>query len=219
MNDPDNFLSRWSRRKSETGAHAERAEKTESGEPPDDDTRSLTDNQNSTPAATEVNVSQLPPIDSIGAKTDISSFLQPGVPDALRHAALRRAWAADPAIREFMGLTENYWDAAGPDGVPGFGDLDPDFDVKRMVSELFGDKPREDTKTEAQGVQPVAPASSGETLQSRAEGAQAGLTKLPTPPAQTIIPHRSKNDAPQQRQDEPQSRQKFGRRHGGAMPQ
>src|SRR6185437_1741727 len=100
MNDPDNFLSRWSRRKSETGAHAERAEKTESGEPPDDDTKSLTDNQNSTPAATEVDVSRLPPIDSIGAETDISSFLRPGVPDALRHAALRRAWSADPAIRE-----------------------------------------------------------------------------------------------------------------------
>jgi uncharacterized protein DUF3306 len=219
MNDPDNFLSRWSRRKSEAGAHSERAEEAKPGTPSVDSEKMPPGDQNSAAPAAEVDVSRLPPIESIGAETDISSFLQPGIPDALRRAALRRAWSADPTIRDFMGLTENYWDAAGPDGVPGFGDLDPDFDVKRMVSELFGDKPREDTKTEAQGVQPVAPASSGETLQSRAEGAQAGQTKLPTPQPQPIIPHRSKNDAPQQRQDEPQSRQKFGRRHGGAMPQ
>jgi|SRR6185437_7123328 len=219
MNDPDNFLSRWSRRKSETGAHAERAEKTESGEPPDDDTKSLPDNQNSTPAATEVDVSRLPPIDSIGAKTDISSFLQPGVPDALRHAALRRAWAADPAIREFMGLTENYWDAAGPDGVPGFGDLDPDFDVKRMVSELFGDRPSEDAEAGTQGVQPVSPASSGETVQTEPEAEQRGQEKPSTPPAQDSMSHRSENVASQQRRDESQSPQKFIRRHGGAMPQ
>jgi len=219
MNDPDNFLSRWSRRKSEAGAHAERAEKTESGEPPDDDTRSLTDNQNSTPAATEVDVSRLPPIDSIGAETDISSFLQPGVPDALRHAALRRAWAADPAIREFMGLTENYWDAAGPDGVPGFGDLDPGFDVKRMVSELFGDRPGEDTEAKTQGAQPVSPASSRETEQTRSEVRQDGQTKPLMPQSQHSMSHRSENVALQQRRDESQSPQKFIRRHGGAMPQ
>ena len=171
----------------------------------------------------EVDVSRLPPIESIGAETDISSFLQPGVPDELRRAALRRAWSADPAIREFMGLTENYWDAAGPDGVPGFGDLDPDFDVKQMISELFGERPREHTDAKTQGAQPVSSASSVETPQAGSSVGQSGQTKLPAPQAQDQaqdkISHRSENVAPQQREAEPQSPQKFVRRHGGAMPQ
>jgi hypothetical protein len=219
MNDPDNFLSRWSRRKSEAGAHAERAEEVKLDTPSGDGDKMPPDNQNSAAPAAEVDVSRLPPIESIGAETDISSFLKPGVPDALRRAALRRAWSADPTIREFMGLTENYWDAAGPDGVPGFGDLDPNIDVKRMVAELFGERPREDTETEAQGVQPVSPASPGKTLQTGPEAGQAEQTKLPTPQSEDRIPHRSINDATQQRQDDSQPRQKFGRRHGGAMPQ
>ena len=87
-------------------------------------------------SAEEFDVSSLPSIDSIGAGTDITAFMRPGVPSALRHAALRRVWAADPAIRNFVGLNENYWnDVAGAAAAPGFGDLDPGVDVERMVSE------------------------------------------------------------------------------------
>src|SRR5262245_12659068 len=53
---------------------------------------------------------QLPPIESIAAETDIRAFLAPGVPVELSRAALRRAWSADPRIREFVGLSENSWD-------------------------------------------------------------------------------------------------------------
>jgi hypothetical protein len=63
----------------------------------------------------------LPPIESIDAGSDIRPFLAPGVPADLTRAALRRAWSADPAIRDFIGLSENSWDFNGPDGVPGFG--------------------------------------------------------------------------------------------------
>jgi len=219
MNDPDNFLSRWSRRKSEAGTHAERAEEAKPGTPSGDGEKTPPDNQNSVAPAAEGDVSRLPSIESIGAETDISSFLKPGVPHALRHAALRRAWSADPAIRDFMGLTENYWDAAGPDGVPGFGDLDPGLDVKRMVSELFGERPHEETEVAAQGERPVSPVTSGETSQIRSEVGHGGRMKSSTPQEQDEVSHRSENAAPQQRQDESQSRQKFGRRHGGAMPQ
>ena len=52
----------------------------------------------------------LPPIGSIGAASDIRSFLEPGVPQDLARAALRRAWTVDPAIRDFVGLSENSWD-------------------------------------------------------------------------------------------------------------
>src|SRR5262249_4134009 len=91
------------------------------------------------PPVPEFDPASLPPIESIEAGTDISAFLRTGVPSALRHAALRRAWSADPAIRDFVGLNENYWDAAGPEGISGFGALDPSVDVKHMVSELFGE--------------------------------------------------------------------------------
>ena len=45
----------------------------------------------------------LPPIETIDAQTDITVFLQNGVPNELRRAALRRAWTVDPAIRDFRG--------------------------------------------------------------------------------------------------------------------
>jgi hypothetical protein len=62
-----------------------------------------------------------PPIESIGPGSDIRPFLKPGVAQDLTRAALRRAWAADPAIRDFIGLSENSWDLNAPDAVPGFG--------------------------------------------------------------------------------------------------
>jgi hypothetical protein len=65
------------------------------------------------------NAASLPPIESIGAESDIRPFLQPGVPQELTRAALRRAWVADPAIRDFIGLSENSWDSDARDDVPG----------------------------------------------------------------------------------------------------
>jgi hypothetical protein len=84
----------------------------------------------------------LPPTDSIDAQTDITVFLKNGVPDELRNAALRRAWTADPAIRDFKGPQENAWNFNDPHGVLGFGELGPEVDVKRMVAEILGEAPR-----------------------------------------------------------------------------
>ena len=71
-----------------------------------------------------VDLSSLPPIESIDAATDITAFLRKGIPQELSHAALRRAWSADPAIRDFVGLAENAWDFNDPNAMPGFGPLD-----------------------------------------------------------------------------------------------
>ena len=107
MNDPDNFLTRWSRRKrgddaGDSGAEKSDAQPAERKAPPHDETRHAVpkDDAGRPPA---FDVASLPPIESIGAGTDISAFMQAGVPTALRHAALRRAWIADPAIRDFIG--------------------------------------------------------------------------------------------------------------------
>lgn len=81
----------------------------------------------------------LPPIESINAASDLRAFLAPGVPVELTRAALRRAWVTDPTIRDFVGIAENQWDFAKPDGVPGFGSLDFTSDLRRIVSELCRD--------------------------------------------------------------------------------
>jgi hypothetical protein len=67
----------------------------------------------------------LPSIESIAANTDIIGFLRTGVPAELTRAALRKAWASDPAIRDFIGIAENQWDFNDPNGIPGFGPLAP----------------------------------------------------------------------------------------------
>jgi hypothetical protein len=82
------------------------------------------------------------PIESIDAQTDITVFLRNGVPNELRLAALRRAWTADPVIRDFKGLQENDWNFNDLNSVPGFGELGPEVDVKRMVAEILGKAPR-----------------------------------------------------------------------------
>jgi hypothetical protein len=48
------------------------------------------------------------------------------VPADVTRTALRRAWSTDPAIRDFVGLSENSWDFSAPGGVPGFGPLTTD---------------------------------------------------------------------------------------------
>jgi Protein of unknown function (DUF3306) len=80
----------------------------------------------------------LPVISEITATTDIRGFLKPGVPESLKHAALRRAWVMDAGIRDFVGIAENQWDFSQPQTIPGFGLLDP-AQMRHMVPKLFTD--------------------------------------------------------------------------------
>ena len=213
MNDPDNFLSRWSRRKRQADEDKEKNETGETVAAP------APENQQGIPAAPgaapspEFNVESLPPIETISAETDITAFMRTGIPETLKHAALRRAWASDPVIRDFVGLNENFWDAAGPDGIPGFGDLDPNLDVRRMVSELFGETPRQDTQPVLEADR-VADSSALPTdnLPEAADPPQATL-----PPAEEL-PQRNENAAAQIEPSESVPEKKISRRHGGAMP-
>ncbi len=164
----ENFLSRWSRRKraasipppqgeggedrrSEPGgghspptvAPVEKIEAptTPYSSPPVVARTGGGEPQGSAPQATTFDATTLPPIESIDAGTDISAFLRPGVPADLAQAALRRAWVADPAIRDFVGLAENAWDFNAPDGVPGFGPLRAIDDVQRLAAQIAGVMP------------------------------------------------------------------------------
>src|SRR4030081_55764 len=114
------FLARWSRRKREAKVAADAPAPAQTAETPNPASPVTAED----PANAEVDLSSLPPIESITGATDITAFLRKGIPPELSRAALRRAWAADPAIRDFVGLAENAWDFNDPNAMPGFGPLD-----------------------------------------------------------------------------------------------
>lgn len=129
MSEPESALQRWSRRKRR--AAADRRERAT----PENDAGSAAAVR---PSETEppVDPASLPPIEALDAGSDIRAFLAAGVPAELTRAALRRAWSADPAIRDFIGLSENSWDFNAPDGVAGFGLLSAE-DVRRLLERLL----------------------------------------------------------------------------------
>ncbi|OAF19457.1 DUF3306 domain-containing protein [Bradyrhizobium neotropicale] len=129
----DKFLARWSRRKQEARANA-----TQPAPATHDDMQTAPP-----PAAkddeAEFDISSLPSIDSITSATDIKAFLRKGIPQDLTRAALRRAWIADPAIRDFVGLAENAWDFNDPTAMPGFGPLDcSEQELAAFVDKIVG---------------------------------------------------------------------------------
>jgi len=211
MTEPEGFLNRWSRRKQDpadkdTAAAAEVAPAAKP-EPPAD-------------AAVEFDVAKLPPLDSITATSDLAPFLQAGVPSALRHAALRRAWSADPAIRDFIGLNENFWDAAGIDAAPGFGALDPGLDVQTLIANMFGEsKPaperaaaeqpaeQQTTADEGTGAADAARESSNDDMQDR---------NIAPPNNPAFALQAGQNAAPDG--DVAHEKQRARRRHGSAVP-
>jgi hypothetical protein len=80
----------------------------------------------------------LPSIETITVNTDIRGFLQKRVPVELTRAALRRAWASDPAIRDFIGIAENQWDFNDPDALPGFGPLQQGDNLPALLARALG---------------------------------------------------------------------------------
>lgn len=214
MTEPEGFLDRWSRRKLDPAdkdavdtANVAPANMEAKPEPP-------------AAAAVEFDVGKLPPLDSITATSDLAPFLQAGVPSALRHAALRRAWSADPAIRDFIGLDENFWDAAGIDAAPGFGALDPGLDIKTLIANMFGENkpaperaakqpPDEPTADERPGAVDAARGSTDGDMQER---------NIAPPNNPTFALQVSQSVAADEGTGQKNTKQGTRRRHGGAIP-
>ena len=144
MSAQESFLARWARRKRAAAtktrrqAKLKRAGNDAAPEPaatslPPEETSSLVDPES------------LPPIETIGAEFDIRPFLTAGVPEDLTRAALRRVWLVDPAIRDFIGLSENSWDFNAPGGVPGFGSLTTDG-PPQLLARMTGEAESLNTK-------------------------------------------------------------------------
>jgi hypothetical protein len=140
MSGPENFLLRWSRRKREGLRETERADRpapTANALAEDDHTSG---DAAPTPPDLAFDPASLPPIQSITAETDIRGFLGAGVPSELTRAALRRAWACDPAIRNFVGLADYDWDFNASDSIAGFGPLRMTDDAAKMAAQVLEPK-------------------------------------------------------------------------------
>jgi hypothetical protein len=140
MSSSENFVSRWSRLKREP----EVAPDTEIEAPPVPETgegdshAALVATQANGEVEPEFDPASLPSIESIEINTDIRGFLQPRVPPELTRAALRRAWASDPAIRDFIGIAENQWDFNDPTSIFGFGPMRASDNVPALLAQALG---------------------------------------------------------------------------------
>ncbi|MGR4928106.1 DUF3306 domain-containing protein [Bradyrhizobium sp. CAR08] len=198
----EEFLARWSRRKRESKSNA----------PPAERARPAGEAAVQSPAAQaepDLDLGSLPSIDAIAAGTDITAFLRKGIAPELMQAALRRAWTADPAIRDFVGLAENAWDFNDPNAMPGFGPLDcSQTELAAWVDRIVGGlrdaaEAQPDTPPQLQGASDVP---NGDVVHS------AVLTETPDEAIPTIA-------APvaSQRATEPDTPPR--RVHGGALPE
>lgn len=170
------FLSRWARRKEAVRATERTVAPAITDRPEAEAARGAeapTGEESSAPqplalagdepeAGTDDLLARLPSLDALTPETDLTAFLQAGVPTALRNAALRRMWSLDPAIRDFVSEAREYaYDWNTPGGVPGMGPLLPTDDVKAMLKRIIDGVPvaaEEEPDTERQD----APTASSE---------------------------------------------------------
>lgn len=204
----EGFLARWSRRK--RAAEAGRPD-TEPAAAPAAAAPAPVHAPATAPvpgAAPAFDPASLPPLESLTLESDFTAFLRKEVPEALKRAALRKAWALDPAIRDFVGPAEYAWDFNAPDGVPGFA-LELGGDAAKLLAQAMGLGPEEGA---------TLPAASDATPQ---EAAGPDREAVPAPPAEPPAPVRlagpaeapAEVPAPAGPEEAPARR-----RHGSALP-
>src|SRR3954452_17912902 len=145
MTEQDSFIQRWARLKRESDIEHEIGDCRDGSavEPKETVLVSPEAHRWIDAAADELfDPSGLPSIETITADTDVRGFLQSRVPAELTRAALRQAWASDPAIRDFIGIAENQWDFNDPEAIPGFGPLPEGYDVSGLLSQVLGGRDR-----------------------------------------------------------------------------
>ena len=210
----EGFLGRWSRRK--RGLEQEPPEATPAPPAPEAVPPGA--------AEPEFDPATLPPLESLDQGGDLTAFLHPKVPALLRQAALRRAWSADPGIRDFVGPADYAWDYNAPDGVPGFSFDLGDVDVKKLLAQFTGQpqEPEEGAAGEApESLPPQEP-----SLEPPEAAPQPLLAEAPPPPESPLrlstvaleppagIPAQAEPGEEEAREPAPPPR----RRHGGALP-
>lgn len=230
------FLSRWSRRK--------RGEEVPEPEPPVVEAKpepqplatpmagpepSSEPVAEAPPPEPEFDIASLPPIESLDASSDFTVFLKPGVPQALRNAALRKAWLADPLIRDYMSPLDYAWDFNTPGGLPhGFSNVlaETGEALRKLVNQAIGEM-------EAEEETPAEPPPGGVALAEvglpqpegdpppmedhlLAEGPSVSDDSQDISPVDPIRLSEAQPPAPPPVLEEPPPLPR--RRHGGAMP-
>jgi Protein of unknown function (DUF3306) len=131
------FFSRWSRQKRE-GDKPESKRTSPTAKPP-------------TVGEAEIDPTTLPKIEDLTAESDISCFLRKGVPEALQKLALRRMWALDPEIRNFVEVAENQFDFHAAGGIYGlFEELPAGSDMSIWLAQATQSVAREAPKDPAE---------------------------------------------------------------------
>jgi hypothetical protein len=160
---------------------------------------------------------QLPPVDSITLETDLSPFLKPGIPAAIRNAAMRRKWMLNPVIRDYVDPALDYaWDWNAAAAVPGAGGRILGESVARMLRDVVGTPPQARAEDAAES----APADGGQDHEkspdaptsSRAPDPSASSAQVSDDMSINLVP--SSPDNPSDEPGTPLPR----RRHGGAVP-
>jgi hypothetical protein len=222
--DDKSFLARWSQRKREAKQPNRDAPAAEADVPSVPVAES--------DAAPELDLSSLPKLEDLTATTDITGFLRKGVPEHLRNAALRKSWALDPAIRNYVNPALEYaYDWNTPGGVPGSSEIGAGMDVARLVAQIMGGGSAAES--------PVAAADPGkEPAGDPAPSAEQHAAQVPAPdlPGQALRLSDANISATQKpahadegagleagrsavsEVDNPAAPQQAARRHGSAKP-
>ncbi|MFY8116054.1 MAG: DUF3306 domain-containing protein [Rhabdaerophilum sp.] len=212
MSQGEGFLSRWSRRKLKPAPEAGAAV-------PDDPSGALVAAEEGAVAAAEAepefDITTLTPLDALTAESDFTQFLQKGVPEALRSAALRKMWVLDPILSAPDRFAEYAWDFNDPNAMPGFGPMEAGFDPASMLRQIMGEK------------DPEAPAEAAAELHlpnqdDAAETADEPLSLPEEPAAGQIVatPDDSGEEPIVAREIAEETLETIPprRRHGGALP-
>jgi hypothetical protein len=170
--DNKSFLARWSQRKRDAKQPDRDAPAAEADVPSGSAAEIDT--------APEFDLSSLPKLEDMTATTDITAFLRKGVPEHLRNAALRRSWALDPAIRNYVNPALDYaYDWNTPGGVPGSSEIGAGVDVARLVSQIMGSG-ESAVEPSASAVDPGNEPASNPVQSPRHDATQESQLDLPT---------------------------------------
>lgn len=239
----DGFLSRWSRRKQALARGEEVVEAPPAPDPVPAAPAPVAEVAPAPPALAEaapvsppepepeLDLSSLPDIETLDATTDIRAFFQKGVPEVLRNAALRKAYATDPVISTYMGPLDYAWDFNTPGGLP-FGFASELGEVgeklRQLIAQAVGEPPpapeveADSPPTPAGESEPSAPLLAEAPLAQEEEAEAEFEAGLPPPEAPVRLaaaeePAISAVEALPSL-EEPAEPPAPRRRHGGALP-
>lgn len=212
MSNNDSFLSRWSRLKRTTETETAPPPAPEDSPSPEAAPDAPPPAPQAPPLLSEEELAALPRIEDLTLGSDIRAFMRPGVPSALRNAALRRMWSITPAIRDYRDPAVDYaWDWNTPGGVPGDGcapTAERAAEMLRKIMEPPAPKPQEAAAAPDDQTAEMAQPKADERLRDSRAAPPAEA------PQTAEVSHPEKSLDLKDKADSPAPR----KRHGGALP-